>query len=242
MTHDELEELLGVYALDALDAEERQAVDDHLLTCPRCRAELAAHREVAALLGNTADEGPAVAPDELWDRISVSLQEEPPALSPIARLGPGRRLALIVPLGAVAAALVLVVGLLAVKVANLDQKVTSLSREASVTGVLSNPSHQTIELTSATHPAWSATVVILKGQGYLINPAMPAIGRLQTFQLWALSSGKLVSLGVLGSNPSSAPLRVEANMTALMITAEPLGGTPVPTTPVLVRGNLPAGL
>jgi anti-sigma-K factor RskA len=83
-------------------------------------------------------------------------------------------------------------------------------------------------------------VVLLKGQGYLINPAMPAIGRLRTFQLWALSRGKVVSLGVLGSNPSAAPLRVEPNMTVLMITAEPVGGTPVPTTPVLVRGNLPA--
>ena len=31
-------------------------------------------------------------------------------------------------------------------------------------------------------------------------------------------------------------------MTVLMITAEPLGGTPVPTTPVLVRGNLPCDL
>ena len=29
-------------------------------------------------------------------------------------------------------------------------------------------------------------------------------------------------------------------MTVLMITAEPLGGTPVPTTPVLVKGVLPA--
>ena len=83
MTHDEIEELLGVYALDALDDDERQEVDDHLLTCPRCRAELAAHREVAALLGNRVGDAPAVAPDELWDRISASLQDEPPALSPV---------------------------------------------------------------------------------------------------------------------------------------------------------------
>ena len=31
-------------------------------------------------------------------------------------------------------------------------------------------------------------------------------------------------------------------MTLLMINAEPLGGTPAPTTPVLVQGNLPVGL
>ena len=63
MTHDEIEEMLGVYALDALDADERQEIDDHLASCPRCRAELAAHREVAALLGNPVGDAAAVAPD-----------------------------------------------------------------------------------------------------------------------------------------------------------------------------------
>ena len=51
----------------------------------------------------------------------------------------------------------------------------------------------------------------------------------------------VVSLGVLGAHPSGAPVRVEPNMTLLMITAEPLGGTPVPTTPVLVQGRLLPG-
>jgi anti-sigma-K factor RskA len=85
-------------------------------------------------------------------------------------------------------------------------------------------------------------VVLLDGQGYLINPSMPALSRSQTFQLWALSRNKIVSLGVLSSNPSAVAIQLEPHMTVLMITAEPLGGTPVPTTPVLVRGNLPVGV
>ena len=91
MTHDEIEEMLGVYALDALDAQERQEVDDHLASCPRCRAELAAHREVAALLGNPVGDAPAIAPEDVWDRIASSLQDEPPARSPLARRGLQRR-------------------------------------------------------------------------------------------------------------------------------------------------------
>jgi anti-sigma-K factor RskA len=241
MTHNELEELLGVYALDALEDEERQLVDDHLATCPRCRSELAAHREVAALLGNAVGESPAAAPEELWDRIAASLSDEPPALSPISRPKARRSPALFVPLGALAAALVLVVGLLAAKVVNLDHQVTSLNHQAGVAKVLSNPSHETVELTSATS-RWRATVVVLDGQGYLINPSMPTLGPTQTFQLWALSRGKVVSLGVLGPNPSAVAIQLEPYMTVLMITAEPLGGTPVPTTPVLVRGNLPTGV
>lgn len=242
MTHDEIGEMLGVYALDALDADERQEVDDHLASCPRCRAELAAHREVAALLGNPIGDAPAVAPDEVWDRIAASLQDEPPALSSVSRPNFRRRFALIVPLGAVAAGLILTVGLLAAKVGNLGQQVNSLRHQASVTSVLLNPAHRTVELTSAVHPVWRATVIILpNGEGYLINPSMPALGSSQTFQLWAISRGKVVSLGVLGSHPTGAPIRVEPTMTVLMINAEPLGGTPTPTTPVLVQGNLPVG-
>ena len=140
MTHDEIEELLGAYALDALDADERQEVEDHLATCPRCRAEIAAHREVAALLGNPAGDVPAVAPEDLWDRISASLQDEPPALSPVVRPTRWRRFAAIVPLGAVAAALILVVGLLAAKVGSLDQQGERAQAQTySVAAVILNP-------------------------------------------------------------------------------------------------------
>ena len=72
----ELEELIGAYALDAVDPEERDAVERHLAECPRCRMELAGHLEVAALLGNTG----APAPDGVWARIATSLEEPPPAL------------------------------------------------------------------------------------------------------------------------------------------------------------------
>jgi hypothetical protein len=57
-----------------------------------------------------------------------------------------------------------------------------------------------------------------------------------TYQLWALTSGKVVSLGVLGPDPRNVPFRVEPAMTLLMVTAEPAGGTPVPTNPVVAQG------
>ncbi len=65
MPRDDFEELLGAYALDACDPDEAAAVAAHLNDCPRCRAELAAHLEVAGVLGNLGGE----APDGLWDRI-----------------------------------------------------------------------------------------------------------------------------------------------------------------------------
>ena len=84
----EIEELIGAYALDAVDPDERDAVDGHLRECPRCRSELAGHLEVAALLGNTG----SPAPDGVWARIASSLEEPPPALrlsvAPVASAAP----------------------------------------------------------------------------------------------------------------------------------------------------------
>ncbi|MGH9044990.1 MAG: anti-sigma factor domain-containing protein [Acidimicrobiales bacterium] len=67
--HSEIAELLGAYALDALDPAEVDQVEAHLATCPRCAGEVARHHEVAGLLANTG----ADAPPELWDRIAENL-------------------------------------------------------------------------------------------------------------------------------------------------------------------------
>src|SRR3954449_3338683 len=104
LTHADIEELLGAYALDAVDGDEQEAIEVHLRECPRCRAEVADHREVAALLAH----GGQPAPDGIWDRIVDSLEEAPPRLNlaPVAplarRRGVGTRLAAAV--AAVAAA------------------------------------------------------------------------------------------------------------------------------------------
>ena len=62
MTHDQhtdVEGLLGAYALDAVDPEETERIEAHLADCPRCRAEVDRHREVAAAIGNSVEPLPA---------------------------------------------------------------------------------------------------------------------------------------------------------------------------------------
>lgn len=68
-THEEIQELLGAYALDALEPDEAAEVEAHLSDCPRCAAEVDAHPDVAGLLGNGGEEAPAA----LWDRIAEQL-------------------------------------------------------------------------------------------------------------------------------------------------------------------------
>jgi hypothetical protein len=84
-THHDIQELLGAFALDAVDDDERDVIEAHLAGCPRCRAEVAGHRETAALLAHTGDR----APDGVWDRIAEALDEAPPALD-LARIAPPR--------------------------------------------------------------------------------------------------------------------------------------------------------
>ena len=72
--HEEIESLLGAYALDAVTPDERVLVEEHVEGCPRCRAELDAFMEVAAALGNSVDP----VPHELWDRIAGQLDLSSP--------------------------------------------------------------------------------------------------------------------------------------------------------------------
>ena len=76
-TADELDELLGAFALDAVDPDERQAVEDYLRVNPRARAEVEEHREVAAQLAFEGGDAPA----GVWSAIQASLDQAPPEIS-----------------------------------------------------------------------------------------------------------------------------------------------------------------
>lgn len=69
LSHAEIEELLGVYALDALDHEMAAIVEEHLDGCIRCSMEVAQHHEVAGMLANSG----GVPPAQVWDGIAGRL-------------------------------------------------------------------------------------------------------------------------------------------------------------------------
>ncbi len=72
--HREIQELLGVYALDAVDPETAAMVERHLDECVKCSIEVAQHHEVAGLLANSGGESPA----GLWDGIATQLDGSVP--------------------------------------------------------------------------------------------------------------------------------------------------------------------
>ena len=65
----DIEELLAVYALDAVDEEERALIDDYLRHNPRALAEVESYREALSYLHSGA-----TAPSGLWERIATELE------------------------------------------------------------------------------------------------------------------------------------------------------------------------
>jgi anti-sigma factor RsiW len=234
LSHHDAEELLGSYALDAVDAPEAEAIEVHLVECARCRAEVAQHREVAALLGNAGNPAPA----HLWDRIAASLEEPPPDLTLLAGPTPsGRpkvsRRRVRVGLAAIAAAAAVVIGVLAFQVHRLDNRVNSLAQTTpaqglsqAATAAVLDPQAVRVDLRSTQGDESALGVVLPNGTGYLVKVDLPALSSRQTYQLWGLSGTRQVSLGVLGTDPKQAAFSLGStkDVATLAVTVEVSGG------------------
>ncbi|HJQ84052.1 MAG TPA: zf-HC2 domain-containing protein, partial [Candidatus Binatia bacterium] len=109
MTHARVEEMLGLYALGTLDADDVAAVDAHLARCALCAGELASLERTVATLAHA----PApLAPSPETSRRILALPASAPRLRMIPpRAAPPRRRRLLSLLtrGAVAAVLALLV-------------------------------------------------------------------------------------------------------------------------------------
>lgn len=240
MSHQELQELLGAYALDAVDPHEVAIVEAHLAECPSCQSQVAAHRETAARLGNFGAEAPA----ELWDRIAAGLTVAPAAPPPSNVVRLSKRRGLGAPIAAlVAAAAIAAVALLGVSTLHLQSRVDALRDEvgrgglqqAAAAAVL-NPHHTTLRLTSADGRLNAEVVTVGGREAYLVGSNLTPVDSDRTYQLWGVVGGRPVSLGLLGSHPELAAFQIDPAVTRLMVTAEPAGGHPTPDAPVVVQG------
>jgi len=251
MTHDEISQLLGAFALDAVDTDEAEAIRAHLVECPRCASEVAEHWEVTGLIANVGVDAPA----ELWDRIAAQIDTDSGARRPaplhLASSSPApsrapttvrRRLAWST-VGTIAAAAAVVAVLMAVQVGRLDQRVSQLGLATrhneltqAVQAALLEPDAQKVTLadtgsaTGGTSPgngARAAVVVVLPdGSAFLVNTGLPRLASDRTYQLWGVVNGQTVSLGLLGSQPRDVAFTVNpsAPVKAFAVTDEVAGG------------------
>jgi anti-sigma-K factor RskA len=266
ISHDDASELLGAYALDAVDGGELADLEEHLATCPRCRAELDGLREAAGALGNSVEPPP----EALWSRIADQLgveqegegeDEQPPPLpelttatperSPFRAPAPGRMRRIrsnALLLGAVAVAASAVAVVLGIGLVRSQNNVTHLKQavahETAVAGrtpaekALHTPGHRMVSLVNDAHVELARFVIVPGGRGYLVSSSLPVLGHDQTYQLWAIVGTTPISLGLLGGSPHGSTFTIAgAPATAkLALTAEPSGGTVAPTGAIVASG------
>ena len=263
ISHDDASELLGAYSLDAVDGDELVDLEEHLASCPRCRAELDSLRELAGALGNSVEPPP----EGLWSKIADQLGarrdedvEHPPMpklstleRSPFRAPSPGRTRrtrSTVLFLGAVsvaasAVAVVLGIGLVRSQnnVSHLQQ---SVAHERAVAGrtpaevALHTPGHRTVDLVDSANVELARFVIVPSGRGYLVSSSLPALSDGKTYQLWAITGSTPISLGVLGASPHGSTFTIAgAPLTAkLSLTAEPSGGTVAPTGAIVASGTV----
>jgi len=258
MSHDDASELLGAYALDAVDGDELTALEVHLESCPRCRAELDSLHEVAGAIGTSVEP----LPEGLWSNIASRLPERPgdeepppmPRLSPEGRSSfrpppdrrQRRRSGVVATVGALAVTAAAVAVVLGIGLVRADNRVSGLQSAAAahqgstVAAALQTPGHRLIALDTAAHVQLARFVVVPDGRGYLVSSKLPRLRADQTYQLWGIVDSRAVSLGLLGGAPNQAVFTMAgANRPSrLSITAEPSGGSITPTGPIVATGTV----
>lgn len=247
MNHADLRELLGVYAVDALEGEEHEAVEEHLAGCDECRSEVAAHREAAALVAS----GPTEAPPELWERIRDEIDIGPERsetgrvtpLMPSARRAV-RRWRVATAAGAVAAMALSVVAVNAVlDRRDLEERVDELAAAvegSSISGAARaaqvDPTARRVTLRSPDEERIVHLVHLGDGSGFIVDDNLEPLPEGRTYQLWALSGDVAISAGVLGPSPDVEPFSAAGSIDGFAITAEQSGGVVQPSDDPLVLG------
>ena len=241
MTHDQTQELLGAFALDAVDSSEAAHVEAHLGTCPRCASEVAAHREVAAALAQAG----SPAPEGLWDRIAPAIFEPAPALdlSRVVPLPNRRRGRAPVAALVAAAALTLVMGTVVVRQEQRVDRITATMKqralEQAAASADADAKTQRVTLRSDDGGLYVQTAVQANGTSYLVHHNLPPLAEGRTYQLWGSVDTRNVSLGVLGQSPGVAAFHLSGDVTTVAITEEEAGGSVIPSSRPVVHGFLP---
>jgi hypothetical protein len=249
-------DLLGVYALDALDPDESERVAAHLAGCPRCAQEVDDHRQTVGLL---AAGGAGEAPTGVWDAIAARIEGSSPAgggrrpPTPLLLHRSRRRAAWRQPsrwlAAGAAAAAALVIGAGSVQIDHLDHRVSQLTAAARQSGgfqgaaaALVDPTARHLVLTS-TRPAakrLGVLVILPSGSAYLIASGLAPLPAASTYQLWAVIGGRAISVGVLGARPAAVAFSVDPAVAAAayLVTVEPAGGVVAPTSSPIAQARV----
>jgi anti-sigma-K factor RskA len=251
--HEQYAEDLALYALDALQGEDRARVEEHLAACAACRLELEQLRGDTALLA-LSTMGPR-APQRARQRL----------LDAVAREARGPRMVETAPqsswwgwLGWAATAAVVIFALSLWKEnLVLRQSVASASSQAAqnrremeelrkIAAPIIEPESQRVTLVSAKAPAQpQGKAFYLRNRGSLVFLAnnMPPLPPQRAYELWLIPmSGAPIPAGMFkpdargNASVVNPPLPAGMEAKAFAITVEGEAGSATPTMPIMMVG------
>jgi anti-sigma-K factor RskA len=248
--HEQFADNLALYALGALEGEERAGVERHLEECSECRRELQQLRGDMALLAVSAS-GPAP-PQRSRQRLLSAIAKEPRRVRAFAPARSWWRA--LEWAGALAA--VVVVFLLLQQNSELRQQIASLqgefaseqaqlARAKDIVASFTAPEAQQITLVAAKNaPQPQGKAFYLRAKGSLIFLAnnMPALPPQKAYELWLIpASGAPIPAGIFKPNARGSatvvnpPLPSGVEAKAFAITVEPEAGSAAPSSqPIMV--------
>lgn len=231
MERDDIHELSAPYALDALDAAEAQAFEEHLRRCAECRDEVALFRSTAADLAHDA---PAVAPPtELRERILATARAE---RGNVVTLRP-RWAAPAAAAAAVAACAALAIGVWAAMLHDtVGNREAALQAQARAVAIAAEPGARHIPLTGG----HGVLVVTPAGRAALFASGLPKPPPGKVFEAWVVSGTTASPAGVFSGSGASVAVALDRAVpagSAVALTIERKGGAPQPTGPPLVRSR-----
>ncbi len=240
---------LAAYALGERELD--AAAREHLETCAECQRAYREYAAVAQTLPFTAPE--ASPPPELRDRIiaAVAAEAEPAPEAPRAAL-PREHRARRQGWGlwtALAASLVAALALLGWNLSlrsqlSAQELQVAASREGwqAMIALMNDPQ---VRSTPVAGSGARGTFWMAPGQeiACLMVQGMPPLAEGQVYQVWLLDDGQRVSGGVFEARNGNGWVIIRPGNTldryrTVVVTAEPRGGSPAPTGPQIMVGEL----
>ena len=250
--HQQFVDDLSLYALGALEGEERAALEKHLEGCASCRRELEQLRGDMALMALSAA-GPAPpmrARTRLMTAVSLDTRAKPIVVKKRSWWGA---------FGWVAATAMAAIAVffwhqsdqMAQRMASLDNEISAqqaeLERVRSVVATLTSPDAQVVTVAAPNappQPQGKAIYVRDRSSLVFIASNLPAPPASKAYELWLIpKEGAPIPAGVFKPNAHGSatvvnpPLPAGVEAKAFAITIEPESGSLSPTMPIVMVGS-----
>lgn len=235
--HERWDELAAGFALDALEPAEEAELLAHLDDCEQCREALRDHQLVAAQLAALSEDDELAPPSWAAIRGGIVGTETRPRSDDVVSIGERRsswrsgRM-----LGAVAAALVIIAGVVTAVAVNTGGQ---SAREAAISNCRADAACHVVHLSRGTNE--SAVVIVRQGNARVWPTALTSPSDNRVYALWQLSRvgpPTLLAQPVAATSTSSARLALPYDeTTAFALSVEPAGAKATSPTHIVAIGT-----